>query len=39
VAHAEVLIEPFDVKAILIFDDFELIAETESVVIDKVENT
>lgn len=35
VVHAEVHIEPFDVKAILILDDFELEIETEDVLIDE----
>jgi len=35
VVHAEVHIEPFDVKAILILDDFELDIETEDLAIDE----
>lgn len=34
VVHAEVHIDPFDVKAILILDDFEVDIETEDILID-----
>jgi len=35
VVHAEVHIDPFDVKAILILDDFELNVEVEDCLIDE----
>ena len=31
IAHAEIIIQPFDIKAILILDDFELEANTDAV--------
>ncbi len=32
VAHCEVILEPFDVKAILIMDDFELQVDTDNII-------